>query len=158
MPSVGDIAPDFELKDDKGKSVKLSDYRGKKVILYFYPADFTSGCELQACKFRDAYPQFETANAVVLGVSPDTVDSHRRFKEAHNLPFTLLVDSDRSLAKEWGNTSTVTREDGSEAVRYLRGQYIIDEEGRIAAVQSPVQAPQSLRLALEGLGLGLEST
>jgi peroxiredoxin Q/BCP len=157
MPSIGEIAPDFELLDDAGNRVKLSDFRGKKVVLYFYPADFTSGCELQACKFRDAYPQIEEGNAVVLGVSPDGVDSHRKFKEAHNLPFTLLVDSDRSLAKEWGNTSTVTREDGSEAVRYLRGQYIIDEEGRIIAAQSPVQAPQSLRLALEGLGLGPES-
>ncbi|MGA7730956.1 MAG: peroxiredoxin [Chloroflexia bacterium] len=157
MPSIGEIAPDFEMLDDAGNRVKLSDFRGKKVVLYFYPADFTSGCELQACKFRDAYPQIEEGNAVVLGVSPDGVDSHKKFKEAHNLPFTLLVDSDRSLAKAWGNTSTVTREDGSEATRYLRGQYIIDEDGRIIAAQSPVQAPQSLRLALEGLGLGPES-
>jgi peroxiredoxin Q/BCP len=152
------MAPDFELQDETGKPVKLSDYRGKKVVLYFYPADFTSGCELQACKFRDAYPQIEDANAVVLGVSPDTVDSHRRFKEAHNLPFTLLVDADRSLAGKWGNTSTVTREDGSEAVRYVRGQYIIDEDGRLVAAQSPVQAPQSLRMAFEGLGLDPESS
>ena len=156
MPDVGEVAPDFELQDETGKPVKLSDYRGKKVILYFYPADFTSGCELQACKFRDAYPRIEDANAVVLGVSPDTVDSHSRFKEAHNLPFTLLVDSDRSLAEKWGNTSTVTREDGSEAVRYVRGQYIIDEDGRLVAAQSPVQASQSLRMALEGLGLGTQ--
>jgi peroxiredoxin Q/BCP len=152
MPNTGEIAPDFELLDDEGKKVKLSDFRGKKVVLYFYPADFTSGCELQACKFRDGYPQIEEANAIVLGVSPDTVDSHRKFREAHGLPFHLLVDSDRSLAKQWGNTSTVTREDGSEAIRYLRGQYIIDENGKITAAQSPVQAPQSLPMALEALG------
>jgi peroxiredoxin Q/BCP len=154
MPTIGELAPDFEALDDEGKKVKLSDFRGKKVVLYFYPADFTSGCELQACKFRDAYPEIEAENAIVLGVSPDTVDSHRKFREAHNLPFHLIVDADRSLAKEWGNTSTVTREDGSEAVRYVRGQYIIDEGGKIIAAQSPVQAPASLRLALEGLGLG----
>jgi len=152
MPTTGEIAPDFELLDDEGKKVKLSDFRGKKVVLYFYPADFTSGCELQACKFRDGYPQIEEANAIVLGVSPDTVDSHRKFREAHGLPFHLLVDSDRSLAKQWGNTSTVTHEDGSEAIRYLRGQYIIDENGKIIAAQSPVQAPQSLPMALEALG------
>ncbi len=158
MPNIGEMAPDFELLDDEGKTVKLSDFRGKRVVLYFYPADFTSGCELQACKFRDGYPQIEDANAVVLGVSPDTIDSHRRFREAHNLPFHLLVDSDRSLANAWGNTSTVTREDGSEAARYVRGQYIIDEDGRLIAAQSPVQAPQSLRMALEGLGIEQEST
>jgi peroxiredoxin Q/BCP len=158
MPSIGETAPDFELPDDEGKKVKLSDFRGKKVVLYFYPADFTSGCELQACKFRDGYPQIKEGNAVVVGVSPDTVESHKRFKQAHNLPFTLLVDADRSVAKAWGNVGTVTREDGSEAPRYVRGQYIIDEGGRIAAVQSPVQAPQSLRMALEGLGLQPESS
>ncbi len=151
MPNTGETAPDFELLDDEGKKVKLSDFRGKKVVLYFYPADFTSGCELQACKFRDGYPQIEEANAIVLGVSPDTVDSHRKFREAHGLPFHLLVDSDRSLAKQWGNTSTVTREDGSEAIRYVRGQYIIDENGKIVASQSPVQPPQSLPMALEAL-------
>jgi peroxiredoxin Q/BCP len=152
MPNVGETAPDFELIDDEGKKVKLSDFRGKKVVLYFYPADFTSGCELQACKFRDGYPQIEEANAIVLGVSPDPVDSHRKFREAHGLPFHLLVDSDRSLAKQWGNISTVTREDGSEAVRYVRGQYIIDEDGKLTAAQSPVPAPQSLPMALEALG------
>jgi peroxiredoxin Q/BCP len=125
-----------------------------RTVLYFYPADFTSGCELQACKFRDAYPQIKEGNAVVVGVSPDTVESHKRFKEAHNLPFTLLVDTDRSLAKAWGNISTVTREDGSEATRYVRGQYIIDEQGKITGMDVPVKAPESLRLALEDLGLG----
>lgn len=156
MPNVGEMAPDFELLDDEGKKVKLSDFRGKKVVLYFYPADFTSGCELQACKFRDGYPQIKAENAVVLGVSPDTVDSHRKFREAHNLPFHLLVDVDRSVANAWGNTSVVTRDDGSEAPRYVRGQYIIDEYGKIIAAQSPVQAVQSLRMALEGLGLDTE--
>ena len=111
MPSIGETAPDFELLDDEGKKVKLSDFRGQKVVLYFYPADFTSGCELQACKFRDGYPQIEEANAIVLGVSPDTVDSHRRFREAHGLPFHLLVDRDKAVATDWeavSPTPTIT--------------------------------------------------
>lgn len=153
MPTIGELAPDFEALDDEGKKVKLSDYRGKKVILYFYPADFTSGCELQACKFRDAYPQIESENAIVLGVSGDTVDSHRKFREAHNLPFHLIVDSDYAIAKEYGNDAIYQRPDGTGIPTMRRGQYIIDEEGVLTSMQSPVQAPQSLRLALEGLGL-----
>src|ERR1700730_14333818 len=101
MPTVGEVAPDFELLDDEGKSVKLSDFRGKKVVLYFYPADFTSGCELQACTFRDAYPQIEAKNAIVLGVSPDGVESHKKFREALNLPFHLLVDTDHTVTRKY---------------------------------------------------------
>src|SRR5512142_2484138 len=101
MPKVGESAPDFELLSDEGKPVKLSDFRGKKVILYFYPADFTSGCELQACSFRDAYPEIEAKNAVVLGVSPDGVDSHKKFREALHLPFHLLADTDLAQLKAW---------------------------------------------------------
>src|SRR6266568_7142591 len=112
MPSIGETAPDFELPDDEGEKVKLSDFRGKKVVLYFYPEDFTSGCELQACKFRDAYPQIESANAIVLGVSPDSVDSHRRFREAHGLPFHLLVDKDFTVANQWDATNTQTDDNG----------------------------------------------
>lgn len=152
MPSIGDSAPDFELLDDEGKRVKLSDFRGKKVVLYFYPADFTSGCELQACKFRDAYPQIEAANAVVLGVSPDGVDSHRKFRAAHNLPFHLLVDPDYAVAQEWEATITHTSDSGTVRHRTKRSQYIIDEQGKITGAQVPVKAPESLRLALQELG------
>jgi len=104
--NVGDTAPDFELLDDEGKPVKLSDFRGKKVVLYFYPADFTSGCELQACKFRDGYPQIQDKNAIVLGVSPDTVDSHRKFRAAHGLPFRLLVDRDFKVARLYNSAKS----------------------------------------------------
>src|SRR5438105_2871886 len=102
MPTVGEQAPDFELLNDEGKPTKLSDYRGQTVILYFYPKDFTQGCELQACSFRDAYPQIASKGGVVLGVSPDDVESHNKFREALKLPFRLLVDGDKDLAKAWG--------------------------------------------------------
>jgi len=153
MPSIGETAPDFELLDDEGKKVKLSNFRGQKVVLYFYPADFTSGCELQACKFRDGYPQIEEANAIVLGVSPDTVDSHRRFREAHNLPFHLLVDRDKAIATAWDAIQERTDDKGNTTYVIKRSQYIIDEQGKITGMQVPVKAPESLPLALQDLGV-----
>jgi peroxiredoxin Q/BCP len=153
MPSIGETAPDFELLDDEGKKVRLSDFRGQKVVLYFYPADFTSGCELQACKFRDGYAQIEEANAIVVGVSPDTVDSHRRFREAHNLPFHLLVDRDKAIASEYDAVAPRTDENGNTTYGIRRGQYVIDEQGKITAMQVPVKAPESLPLALQDLGV-----
>lgn len=149
MPAVGEIAPDFELLNDEGKPVRLSDFRGKKVILYFYPEDFTSGCELQACKFRDAYSQIEAKNSLVLGISPDGVDSHRRFREAHSLPFHLLVDEDLEVSKAW-NSLKVDESGSPTGTR--RGQYVIDEQGRIIDAQTPVKAAESIDLALAKLG------
>src|SRR5260221_8801321 len=102
MPAVGETAPDFEMLNDEGKKVKLSDLRGKKVVLYFYPKDFTSGCELQACNFRDSYPKIEDKNVVVIGVSPDSVESHKEFRKALNLPFHLLADTDAKISDAWG--------------------------------------------------------
>ncbi|MEP7289603.1 MAG: peroxiredoxin [Chloroflexota bacterium] len=151
MPAVGEIAPDFEVLDDEGKSVKLSDFRGKKVVLYFYPKDFTSGCELQACHFRDAYPQFEAKNAIVLGVSGDDVDSHRQFREALNLPFHLLADTDLAISKAWDSIQTRTLADGASITQSRRGHYVIDENGKILDVQTPVKPAESTPLALEKL-------
>src|SRR5438552_7052064 len=99
---TGDQAPDFEAATDADASIKLSDLRGQRVVLYFYPADDTTGCTTQACAFRDAYPAIEEKNAVVLGVSPDGEESHRRFKTKYNLPFTLLVDADHAVAEKYG--------------------------------------------------------
>ena len=152
MLKVGDVAPDFELEDDEGKRVKLSDFRGKKVVLYFYPQDFTSGCELQACAFRDAYPDIAARNAVVLGVSPDDADSHRKFREAHNLPFNLLVDKDFELSKAWNSAAERTSPEGATGLRIQRGQYVIDESGKIIDIQTPVKATESRQLALDALG------
>lgn len=151
MPSIGETAPDFELLNDEGKPTKLSDYRGKKVVLYFYPEDFTSGCEMQACKFRDAYGQVQAKNAVVLGVSPDSVESHRKFREALELPFNLLSDPNFDVIKEYDSATTRTYNDGSVKQRTQRGQYVIDERGKITDVHAPVQAAESTRLALEHL-------
>ena len=151
MPETGEKAPDFELIDDEGQTEKLSDYRGKKVILYFYPQDFTSGCEMQACQFRDAYEEIRGKNGVVLGVSPDSVESHRKFREALELPFHLLSDPDFKVTKQYGAASTKTYDDGTTKDRVQRSHFVIDEEGKIVDAQAPVQAAQSKRLALEKL-------
>jgi peroxiredoxin Q/BCP len=152
MPSVGETAPDFEMLNDEGKRVKLSDFRGKKVVLYFYPNDFTSGCELQACSFRDAYPQIEAKNAIVLGVSMNDVDSHKRFREALNLPFHLLVDEGGKISKAWDSYGTKTYPDGKTFTGIQRSHFVIDENGKIIDAQTPVKANESTKLALEKLG------
>jgi thioredoxin-dependent peroxiredoxin len=152
MPAVGETVPDFEMLDDEGKNVKISDFRGKKVVLYFYPKDFTSGCELQACAFRDAYPKIQAKNAVVLGVSPDDVESHKKFREALNLPFHLLVDKDASLIKAWDLWATRKTPDGKSYQTVSRSHYVIDENGKIMDAQAPVKANESAPKALETLG------
>ena len=101
MLETGIKAPDFELPDQNGTMHKLSDYKGKKVILYFYPRDNTSGCTKQACGFSDRYPQFLEQGAVVLGVSKDTVASHKKFEEKQNLAFTLLADPERKVIEAY---------------------------------------------------------
>uniref|UniRef100_A0A7C8ZTR7 Peroxiredoxin Q, chloroplastic n=1 Tax=Opuntia streptacantha TaxID=393608 RepID=A0A7C8ZTR7_OPUST len=98
----GSIPPDFKLKDQDGRTVSLSQFRGKPVVLYFYPADETPGCTKQACAFRDSYEKFKKAGAEVIGVSGDTVESHKAFKEKYKLPFTLLSDEGNKVRKEWG--------------------------------------------------------
>ena len=117
VPQVGELAPDFSLPSDQDTMVRLSDFRGRRVVLYFYPEDDTPGCTTQACSFRDNYLQVEEQNAVVLGVSPDSAASHRRFKTKYNLPFTLLVDADHAVAEKYGawgeRTSSGTRSETS---------------------------------------------
>lgn len=150
MLKEGTLAPDFTLEADGGGEVSLSDYRGKKVVLYFYPKDNTSGCTKQACGFRDAYPVIEENNAIVLGVSPDSVTSHQKFKAKHDLPFTLLVDQDHALAElygVWGEKSMY----GKTYMGVLRSHFVIDEEGKIIDAHIKVSPADSVSLALQAL-------
>ena len=153
MPNTGEVAPDFELLNDEGKKVKLSDLHGKKVILYFYPEDFTSGCELQACNFRDSYPRITEKNAVVVGISPDGVARHKEFREALKLPFHLLADTDGKISNAWGLWGPRPLPDGKTIYRVTRAHFVIDENGKILDAQNPVKAPDSLPLALQALGI-----
>lgn len=150
---IGDLAPDFELVTDKGNKTKLSDYRGQRVILYFYPEDDTPGCTTQACGFRDHYLQIEGQNAVVLGVSPDDTASHQRFKTKYNLPFTLLVDRDHKVAELYGVWGERTSSSGKTVVSVLRSHFVIDEQGKLIDVQYKIKAPDSVAKALTTIGL-----
>ena len=147
---IGDIAPDFEAVTDAGDTVRLSDYRGRRVILYFYPKDNTSGCTTQACGFRDSYPVIEERNAVVLGVSPDSVASHQDFKSKYDLPFTLLVDEDHAIAERYGVWGEKTNY-GKKYMGILRSHFIIDENGKIVDAHVKVSPTDSVKFAVEAL-------
>ncbi len=129
----GILAPEFELLDDLNIMRKLSDFRGKNVILYFYPKDDTPGCTKEACNFRDDYSAYEKAGVVVLGVSPDTVESHAKFKKKFSLPFPLLADAEHKICEVygvWGPKKFM----GKEYEGVLRTTFLIDGEGKIARV------------------------
>ena len=131
MVEEGKPAPDFELTSDSGDTVKLSDLRGKPVVLYFYPKDDTPGCTTEACEFRDAYDVFRERGAEVLGVSPDDVASHGKFKTKYELPFTLLADPEHQVAEKygvWGERSAY----GKTSMGIKRSTFIIDEDGNVA--------------------------
>ena len=151
MLEIGTLAPEFSLPDQNGKLRNLSDYRGQKVVLYFYPKDMTSGCSKQACGFGELYPQFREKGAVVLGVSKDSVASHKKFEEKYGLPFTLLSDPDKEVIrlydvwKEKVNYGKVT-------MGVVRTTYLIDENGiivkamdRVKAAENPAQMLDILR-------------
>jgi peroxiredoxin Q/BCP len=148
---VGDTAPDFAAVTDTGKQVKLSDYRGKRVVLYFYPKDSTPGCTTQACGFRDNYPVIEKRKGIVLGVSPDGIASHQKFKAKQQLPFTLLVDEDHAIAEKygvWGEKSMY----GRKYMGVIRSHFVIDEKGKIVDAQVKVSPADSVKRAVEALG------
>jgi peroxiredoxin Q/BCP len=126
----GEPAPDFELRTDTGESVRLSSYRGSPVVLYFYPRDHTAGCTTQACGIRDAWSEFEDAGAVVLGVSPDPAESHAGFKEAYDLPFTLLADPDHEVAEAYGVWQQKSRY-GRTYMGVVRSTFVIDGAGNV---------------------------
>ena len=149
--NVGDVAPDFEVPSDTGEPVKLSDFRGTKVILYFYPKDDTPGCTTQSCAFRDNYPVIEEKNAVVLGVSPDGVKSHQKFKTKFNLPFILLADEDHAVAEAYGAWAEKSNY-GKKYMGIERSHFVIDEEGKVIDAQVKVKADESAAKALAALG------
>jgi len=133
MIEEGSPAPDFELTSDSGETVKLSSLRGKPVVLYFYPKDDTPGCTTQACGIRDAYGEFERAGAVVLGVSPDDEKSHVKFRKKHELPFTLLADTEHEVAERygvWGEKKFM----GRTYMGVKRWTFVIAEDGTVKKV------------------------
>ncbi len=151
MPiSAGIPAPDFELLDDTGAARKLSDFRGRPVILYFYPEDDTPGCTKEACNFRDDYSAYQKAGVTILGVSPDSVGSHVKFKKKYGLPFPLLADEGHrvcDLYGVWGPKKFMGRD--YEGV--LRTTFLIDAQGRIARVFERVRPAEHSAEMLEAL-------
>ena len=151
MIMKGDPAPDFALPADDGSVVRLGDLKGSKVILYFYPKDNTSGCTTQACELRDALPRIDEQGAVVLGVSPDPLSSHVKFKEKHQLNFPLLSDEDHSTAEAYG----VWKEKSMYGRKYWgieRSTFIIDEEGVILDAWRKVKAKGHAEKVTDFLG------
>jgi peroxiredoxin Q/BCP len=148
---IGDMAPDFEAVTDTGETIRLSDFRGKRVVLYFYPKDDTPGCTKQACGFRDQYPEIEERNAVVLGISTDGVASHQKFKTKYDLPFTLLVDEEHRIIDQYGAWGEKSKY-GKTYMGTIRSHYVIDEEGRIVDAHVNVKPEQSVEFALKALG------
>jgi peroxiredoxin Q/BCP len=138
---AGETAPDFELADQDGNTVRLSDHRGKHVVVYFYPKADTPGCTTQACGIRDRTADYEAANAVVLGISPDQPDALRKFADKYGLPFTLLADADHAVAEEYG----VWVEKSMYGKRYMgvqRATFVVDPDGRVEHVIPKVK-PQT---------------
>lgn len=151
MLEIGTKAPAFSLPDQDGTIHSLSDYRGQKVVLYFYPKDMTGGCTSQACSFRDLYPQLKEKGAVVLGISKDSVESHKRFEQAHGLPFLLLSDPDMQTITAYD----VRRKgkDGKQTKGLIRTTYLIDEEGVILKAFGGVKPKDNAAQMLENLEL-----
>ncbi|SRR6266511_4337710 len=137
MVEEGQPAPDFELRSDTGESVRLSTFKGSPVVLYFYPKDDTPGCTAQACGIRDEFDAFRDRGAVVLGVSPDSESSHRRFREKYRLPFTLLADPEHEVAERYG--VWVEKERNGKTYRGIeRSTFVVDADGTLARVMRRV--------------------
>ena len=151
MLEIGTKAPDFTLHDQDGNPVSLHDFLGKKVVLYFYPRDNTAGCTKQACAFAEKHPDFQALDAVVIGISKDTVASHRKFADKYSLPFLLLADPELGVLQSYG----VWQEKklyGKVSMGVVRSTYLIDEEGVIRAALPKVKPDANAQQMLELLG------
>lgn len=142
MLATGTKAPAFSLPDQNGRIHTLGEYKGKKVILYFYPKDNTPGCTRQACNFGELYPQFRQKGAVILGVSKDTVESHKKFEQKYGLPFPLLSDTELTSIKEY-DVWQEKRNYGKVSMGVVRTTYLIDEEGIIEKAFGNVNAAEN---------------
>ena len=138
---IGDKAPDFKVKDQNGKNVSLSDYKGRKVVLYFYPKDNTPGCTAQACNLRDNHSALQAAGYEILGVSTDTESSHSKFIEKQKLPFTLLADTEKDIHEKYG-TWVEKSMYGRNYMGTARKTFIIDEDGKIAKIIEKVKTKE----------------
>ena len=150
MVEIGKPAPDFTLRSDSGDTVHLADLRGKPVVVYFYPKDDTPGCTTQACAIRDSWGQFEKAGATVLGISPDSAESHERFKAKFSLPFPLLADEDHAVADAWGTWGPKTR-GGVTVEGIIRSSFLVDEQGNIERAWYGVTPKDTVPNALAAL-------
>jgi thioredoxin-dependent peroxiredoxin len=146
----GKPAPDFELQSDSGETVRLSDLRGKQVVLYFYPKDDTPGCTTEACEFRDAYDRYRERGIEILGVSPDNVASHQRFRSKYELPFTLLADPDHTVAEDygvWGDRKFA----GKTYKGITRSTFVIDADGNVARAMRGIKPAGHAAAVLDDL-------
>ena len=150
MLQPGTKAPEFTLPDQNGEMKSLKDYKGTKVVLYFYPKDMTAGCSKQACAFGELYPQFMEKGAVVLGVSKDSVASHKKFEEKYGLPFTLLSDTEKEVIQAY-DVWKEKKNYGKVSMGVVRSTYLIDEEGMIAKAFGNVKAAENPGKMLEEL-------
>jgi len=147
---AGDKAPSFNLKNQHDKTVSLSDLKGKPVVLYFYPKDDTSGCTKEACNFRDEFPKFKKSKAEIIGVSADSVESHKKFAEKYKLPFNLLSDENKELIEKYG----VWQEKSMYGRKYMgivRTTFIIDQSGKIRKIFPKVKVKEHNKEVMEAL-------
>jgi peroxiredoxin Q/BCP len=151
MPNIGEQAPDFALPNQDGKTVKLSDFRGKKVILFAYPKADTEGCTKQACGLRDNFPRIEAGNAVVLGLSPDPQDALRKWKDKIKLPYDLLSDLDHKVLEEWGAWGEKVNY-GKKYMGVIRSHWVIGEDGKVVDTQLKISPEDSVEKAVDVVG------
>ncbi|WP_416655863.1 thioredoxin-dependent thiol peroxidase [Bacillus amyloliquefaciens] len=147
---IGQAAPDMELVNDSGEEVSLTDFKGKYVVLYFYPKDMTPGCTTEACDFRDQHESFAGLDAVIIGVSPDSRDRHEKFKQKHDLPFQLLVDDEHKLAEAFG-VWKLKKNFGKEYMGIERSTFLLDKEGRLVKEWRKVKVKDHVAEALREL-------